>query len=162
MALFGRGRYNDACSAFTRAYKRSLKDLGQKSLNTEERRHHDMKLSIFLNNLGCAQYKSGKLKASHDSFTKAFEIQNLWLHQGTTTTVGNSSSLSPLALSAISKHKTQSVTNITTTLCNIGQVYIRRDENEKAIFVFEEALKVKEEYKQQLMIMLFIKIGSFA
>lgn len=162
MALFGRGKFSEACRVFGHAYRiklhsaRRLKSKypnnnsndnrnkeSESSWHYKERQQINMDRGKFLNNLGCAQFKAGNLKSSHKSFTRAFEVFHDCLNHGTIKSTKTMTSVkTSSALLSLGRLRISIVSNATTSLCNIGQVYIRRHESEKAVYVYEEALKV--------------------
>lgn len=100
-----------------------------------------------LNNIGCAQYKAGKLKDAHDSLSKSFHLQQeVWLKSypsHTESCVNNQKRTAIIHLQK--KSRAPLVFDKCLALCNVGRVYISRDEKEKAKDMYEKAMELQSD-----------------
>ncbi len=122
IVLLSQDEFEDSIEIFNEALEMREREVAK--LEDEEKGKVQIQVSKILNNIGCAYFEYGEIDDAKEAFQDALAIQRERFEEGNFTSM-------PGFLATSS------------TLCNLGYVFLEKGIWEKAIYQFEEALKVR-------------------
>jgi len=123
IALLSQEEYEESIEVFQEAL--AMREKEAAGLQPDERGKVKLHIAKILNNIGCANFEFGELDDAKEAFEEVLTIQQDCFDAG-----DFSSMPGYLATSS--------------TICNLGCVYLEKADWEKAIFQLEEGLKIQQ------------------